>query len=113
MTVAAECCSATSLDRGEYPQVQPGQPGTMFLDEAFAYRTDNVGHLEGWPIHPFFSLLFRCLTPSAGRFRSLWLATGNWSIAEVFGERSNNPQVAADGSLRIVTTLEFLQHQFA
>ena len=30
--------------------MQPRQPRSMLVDEAFAYRANDIGHLKGW--HP-------------------------------------------------------------
>jgi len=49
--VASErCCSAT-LDGSKHLQVQPCQPKSLFLDEVFACRPNDIGHLDSWPIH--------------------------------------------------------------
>ena len=70
VAVTAECCRATTFDGREDLQVQSRQPRLMFLDEAFAYRVNDIGHLERWSLHHFFLFLFLPLTPSGNRFSS-------------------------------------------
>ena len=59
--MSAERRCSTAFDGREHFQVQPVQPRSMLIDEASAYRANDVGHLEGWPFHLFFlcSLLDR------------------------------------------------------
>src|SRR3990172_6408719 len=49
--VTAERCRAAAFDGREHSSVQPCQPRPLFLDEVFACRANDVGHLEGWPVH--------------------------------------------------------------
>jgi hypothetical protein len=51
VTVTAERCRAAAFDGGEHLQVQSRQPRPVFLDEASAYRANDIGHLDGWPLH--------------------------------------------------------------
>ena len=54
--MAAERSSAATLDGPQHAEMLPAQPGSILLDEAFACRTDDIGHLEGWLIHLLCSL---------------------------------------------------------
>ena len=51
--VATECCRAAKLDGVEYAEMEPRQPGPVLGDEAVAVMSDDIGHLEGWPVHCF------------------------------------------------------------
>ena len=59
--VATELCCAASLDGIKYPQMEPGQPGSMLCDEAVAVLSDDVGHLERWSVHRFCNFRERLL----------------------------------------------------
>jgi hypothetical protein len=59
--VATELCCAASLDGIKYPQMEPGQPGSVLCDEAVAVLSDDVGHLERWSVHRFCSFRERLL----------------------------------------------------
>ena len=49
--MAAQVGRAAPLDGMEHPEMQPGQPGPVLLDEALRELSDDIGHLEGWPGH--------------------------------------------------------------
>ena len=66
--VATELCRTASLDGIEYSQMEPGQPGSVLCDEAVAVFSDDVGHLERWPLHPFCNF----------RERLLWSGLETW-----------------------------------
>ncbi len=51
--VATECCRTAKLDGIEYAEMEPRQPGSVLCDEAIAVLSDDVGHLERWPVHCF------------------------------------------------------------
>src|ERR1017187_1228487 len=55
---------AANLDGIQYAQMEPRQPGSVLCDEAVAVLSDDVGHLEGWPVHGFCS------------FRERWMLSG-------------------------------------
>src|ERR1035438_4327671 len=59
--VATECCSAAELDGVQHAQMEPRQPGPVLYDEAVAVLSDDVGHLERWPLHRFCSFRERLL----------------------------------------------------
>ena len=59
--VATELCCAASLNGIKYPQMEPGQPGSVLCDEAVAVLSDDIGHLERWPAHRFCSFRERLL----------------------------------------------------
>src|SRR4029077_18652629 len=71
--VPTERCRATALDGGEHFQVQSVEPRLIFVDEAFAYRANDIGHLDGWPLHFLCSL--RDLFTRSG-LESLTLSSG-------------------------------------
>ena len=52
--MSAERRRAAVLDGVQNPQMQPRQPGPVLLDEAVAVLPNDIGHLEGWPVHFFF-----------------------------------------------------------
>src|SRR5579872_3671525 len=54
-------CCAASLDGIEYPQMEPGQPGSVLCDEAVAVLSDDVGHFERWSVHRFCNFRERLL----------------------------------------------------
>ena len=56
-------CRAANLDGVQHAQMEPRQPGSMLCDEAVAVLSDDVGHLERWPIHPFCNFRERLLLP--------------------------------------------------
>ena len=49
MTAQLGCAAA--LDGVEHAHVLPGQPGPVLLDEAPLVLSDDIGHLERWPVH--------------------------------------------------------------
>src|SRR5216683_1176367 len=51
--MAAQRGRAAVLDGVEHPPVVPRQPGTVLLDEAARVLSNDIGHLEGWPVHRF------------------------------------------------------------
>src|ERR1700694_3677624 len=59
--VATECCRATTLDGIKNTQMEPRQPGPVLCDETAAVLSDDVGHLEGWPVHRFCSFRERLM----------------------------------------------------
>jgi hypothetical protein len=62
--VAAKGCRAAVPDGAQYLQLRPGQMSPVSIDEAVARYTNDVGHLEGGPLHLFSS--FRDLLISLG-----------------------------------------------
>ena len=69
--MSSERRCSTAFDGREHFQVQPVQPRSMLIDEASAYRANDVGHLEGWPLHFFLWSLLDRLTLS-GLEKSAW-----------------------------------------
>ena len=49
--VTTEYCGAAMLDGAQHLQMLPSQPGAVALDEVFAMLSNDIGHLEGGPIH--------------------------------------------------------------
>lgn len=49
--MAAERGGAAVLDGVEHAPVVPRKPGTVLLDEAVRVLSNDIGHLEGWPVH--------------------------------------------------------------
>ncbi len=72
VAVSAEGCRATAFDSREHLQVQPRQPRSILVDEASAYRANDIGHLQGWPLHFLCSL--------RDRFTWSGLENSAWSI---------------------------------
>src|ERR1035438_1980579 len=70
--VATECCSAAELDGVQHAQMEPRQPGPVLYDEAVAVLSDDVGHLERWPLH-------RSDLSVAVRQNSMAYSTRRWS----------------------------------
>lgn len=54
--VATEHRRTAVLNGEEDAEVKPRHPGSVLLDEPVAMRANNIGHLEGWPIHFLCSL---------------------------------------------------------
>ena len=46
-----ECGGATPRNRQEHFDVLPGDPLTASFDECVSRGVDEIGHLEGWPVH--------------------------------------------------------------
>jgi hypothetical protein len=46
-----ECRRAAMLDGAQHFQLLPGQSGPVALDEVLAVLSNDIGHLEGGPIH--------------------------------------------------------------
>ena len=69
----AERRRTTAFDGGEHFQVQPVQPRSLLINEAFACRANDIGHLEWRPFH-FFLCSF------LDRFTLLGLENSAWSI---------------------------------
>jgi hypothetical protein len=46
--VTAERSTTAALDRPQHTDMLPAQPRSILLDKAFACRTKDIGHLEGW-----------------------------------------------------------------
>ena len=59
--VTTERCRAAKLDGMKNTQMEPCQPGLVLGDEAVAALSDDIGHLERWPVHRFSSLRDRLL----------------------------------------------------
>ncbi|SRR6266540_4750485 len=51
--VPTERRRAAALDGAQHFQLLPRQPGAVALDEVLAVLSDDIGHLEGGPIHFF------------------------------------------------------------
>ena len=49
--MSAEHGGATARNRQEHFDVLPGDPLTASFDEGVSRSADQIGHLEGWPIH--------------------------------------------------------------
>jgi hypothetical protein len=49
--MASQLGCAAALDGVEYAQVVPRKPGPVLLDEAPLVLSDDIGHLERWPVH--------------------------------------------------------------
>src|SRR5258707_12668039 len=49
--MSAERGGATPRNRQEHFDVLPGDPLTASFDEGVSRSADQIGHLEGWPVH--------------------------------------------------------------
>src|ERR1035438_9375685 len=64
--------------------MEPRQPGSVLGDEAVAVLSDDVGHLEGWPVHGFCFFRER-LMPSG--LDTLIVSSGLATAVRCFWER--------------------------
>src|SRR5215467_15938291 len=49
--VAAEYSSAAGSNGPQHFDVFPADPLAVSFDECFSCGADQIGHLEGWPVH--------------------------------------------------------------
>src|SRR5260370_42108219 len=49
--MSAERGRATARNRQEHFDMLPGDPLTASFDEGVSRSADQIGHLEGWPVH--------------------------------------------------------------
>jgi hypothetical protein len=49
--MATECGGATPRNGQQHFDMLPGDPLTASFDEGISCGADEIGHLEGWPIH--------------------------------------------------------------
>ena len=49
--MSAERGGATPRNRQEHFDVLPADPLTASFDEGASRSADQIGHLEGWPVH--------------------------------------------------------------
>ena len=49
--VSSKGCRAAPFDGDQYADVHPRQPGPVLFNEAAPASTDNISHLERWPVH--------------------------------------------------------------
>ena len=82
--MAAQRGRAAVLDGVEHTQVVPRKPGTVLLDEAVLVLADDIGHLEGWPVHR--SCNFRESLMPSGRETSI-VSRGLATAVKCFRER--------------------------
>ena len=82
--VATEGCRAAILDGVKHAQMEPRQPGSVLCDETAAILSDDIGHLEGWPIHRFCN--FRESLALSGRETSI-VSRGFATAVKCFRER--------------------------
>jgi hypothetical protein len=87
--MSAERGSATPRNRQEHFDVLPGDPLTASFDEGVSRSADQIGHLQGWPIHllvlwwPVFQLQRVQRTPGRTEvtFREMEVDSGFFQIA--------------------------------
>src|SRR5215472_9313902 len=84
VAMAAQNGSAAGSDGPQDLAVRPLNPAAMVLDEAIPLCANDIGHLQGWPVHFFFSLRER-LTWS--RLESSSESSGLAIARRCFGER--------------------------
>ena len=53
--MTAECRRAATFDGAQHFELLPAQPGPVALDEVLTVLSNDIGHLEGGPIHFFCS----------------------------------------------------------
>lgn len=82
--MASQRGRAAVLDGVEHTQVVPRKPGTVLLDEAVLVLADDIGHLEGWPVHRFCN--FRESVTLSGRETSI-VSRGFATAVKCFRER--------------------------
>ena len=51
VAMAAQSGGAATLDGAQHFDMRPVQPAPALFDEAGARSANNVGHLDGWPVH--------------------------------------------------------------
>src|ERR1700693_594791 len=49
--MTAECGGATPRNGQEHFDMLPGDPLTASFNECVSRSADQIGHLEGWPVH--------------------------------------------------------------
>ena len=87
--MSAERGGATPRNRQEHFDVLPGDPLTASFDEGVSRSADQIGHLEGWPVHllvlwwPVFQLQRVQRTPGRTEvtFREMEVDSGFFQIA--------------------------------
>jgi hypothetical protein len=60
--VASESRSAAVPDGAQHLDLRPGQMSSIPFDEAVAGETNDIGHLQGGPLHLFSSFLDRLIS---------------------------------------------------
>ena len=74
--MTAESCRAAVPDGAQHFQLRPCQMVPVSVDEAVARCTNDVGHLEGGPVHLFFLVgLRRAVSGPLIGMSSIGLAT--------------------------------------
>ena len=48
---AQRCCAAAAGNGTEHFQMLPGEPPGIVFEESAALRANDIGHLQGWPVH--------------------------------------------------------------
>jgi hypothetical protein len=84
VAVPAQCRRATACDGPEDFAVGPVDPTAVVLDEAIALCANDIGHLEGWPGHFFFSLRERWMW---SRLESARVSSGLVTACRCLGDR--------------------------
>ena len=69
--MSAKRSGAAALNRGQHFQMQAVQPVPVFVDELPSCESNQIGHLQRWPGHYFFSLPGATCKPSSGL--AVWL----------------------------------------
>jgi hypothetical protein len=54
--MTAECSGATPCNGQQHFYVLPADPLATSLDEGSSRGADEIGHLQGWPVHLFVPL---------------------------------------------------------
>jgi hypothetical protein len=84
VAMSAECRSATACDGAEDFAMGPVDPAEVALDEAIALCANDIGHLEEWPGHFFFSLRERW---TWSRLETVRLSSGLVIACRCLGDR--------------------------
>ena len=52
--MTAKCGGTTPRNGPQYFDMHPPEPVAVSFDEGISRSADDIGHLEGWPVHLLF-----------------------------------------------------------
>src|ERR1700730_2751357 len=110
--MTAQCRGAATDDGIEHLAMRPCKMRLLLFPESVARSTDDVGHLEGGSAHRLIFLLERFTSSEQIRLVLAYLfrAKTFGRTAEVLRKVLHRIAVGTYGALRVVATLEFIQH---